>query len=167
MLHSAILRTLFLYVLFNVYIKIWFSLHCNLFHQYLCEISNGYGVKYISSSSQTSVLGSNIFFNNKHSLGIPTGSTTGVGITCAGRPEAGITPGLPIGMLKACWTGTDPFTIGTPMLQFGNMWKNCEQIHKNIRGKYYTNLVGMSAPANLCISSALEWAFKVCIKKYR
>lgn len=69
------------------------------------------------------MLGSNIFFNNKHSLGIPTGSATGVGMTCVGRTDAGITPGLPKGMLKACWTGTDPFTVGTPMLQLGNMWK--------------------------------------------
>jgi hypothetical protein len=68
----------------------------------LCEIAYGYDGKYIIGSFQTSVFGSNIFFNNKHSLGIPTGSTTGVGITCVGRPGAGITPGLPIGKLKGC-----------------------------------------------------------------
>jgi hypothetical protein len=44
--------------------------------------------------------------------------------------------------------------------------ENYKHIHKIRRGKYYTNLVGTSAPANLCISNALEWAFKVCIEKH-
>lgn len=102
--HPAVFRTLFLYILFYVYIKIWFCLRIVIFFisTLLCETSYGYGEKYIINSSQTSVLGSNIFFNNKHSLGIPTGSATGVGMTCVGRTDAGITPGLPKGMLKAC-----------------------------------------------------------------
>lgn len=62
------------------------------------------------------MVGSNIFFNSKHSLGVPTGSITWVGIICVGRAGTGINPGLPIGRLTACWPGADPFIMGKPML---------------------------------------------------
>lgn len=76
-----------------------------------------YGVIAINQLALTSVVGSNIFFNSKHSVGVPTGSATWVGIICVGRAGAGINPGLPTGKLIACWAGADPFTVGKPMLQ--------------------------------------------------
>lgn len=63
---------------------------------------------------ETSVAGSNIFFNSKHSLGVPTGSAAGVGIACAGRagPETAACPLT--GKLRACGFGADPFSTGAP-----------------------------------------------------
>uniref|UniRef100_A0A2P2LEM8 RNA-binding protein 39-like isoform X2 n=1 Tax=Rhizophora mucronata TaxID=61149 RepID=A0A2P2LEM8_RHIMU len=41
-----------------------------------------------SKSGSVSVAGSNIFFNNKNSLGCPIRSNAGAGKTCAGRVVA-------------------------------------------------------------------------------
>lgn len=61
----------------------------------------------------TSVAGSNIFFNSKHSLGVPIGSEAMV-TTCAGRTGIGrMAVGL-MGIVIDCCNGADPFSTGTP-----------------------------------------------------
>ena len=62
---------------------------------------------------QTSVAGSNIFFNNKHSLGCPIGSRAVVDMI-GGRTGAGYAAWPLTGSVTACGFGADPLRRGTP-----------------------------------------------------
>ena len=120
---------------------------------------------YLNQLILTSVVGSNIFFNSKLSLGVPTGSATVVGISCVGRAGAGIIPGLPIGKLIACWAGADPFTMGgTPMLQCFELSKVMDK-YTEYKRKKILYLAAMPERSSFCISNALDWAFKACREK--
>ena len=62
---------------------------------------------------QTSVAGSNIFFNNKHSLGCPIGSRAAVDMI-GGRTDAGYAVWPLTGNETTCGFGADPLRRGTP-----------------------------------------------------
>lgn len=97
MLHPAIFGTFFFHISLYFQIKIWVRLH----HKTEINISHK---KLLNSArkSQTSMAGSNIFFNNKHSLGDPINSAAILGITGAVTAGTG-TAGCPTtGKLMAC-----------------------------------------------------------------
>lgn len=84
MLHPATFRAFFFNIVFNVYIKIWLPLQYNIKFQNKFFFFEG-KQNNLYQRAQTSVAGSNIFFNSRHSLGFPMGSVTANGITVAGR----------------------------------------------------------------------------------
>lgn len=123
MLHATILGTFFLYIISNVQIKLRLILR---YHYYFVKgqispegercfllIVSSWIEHILQLKILTSVAGSNIFFNSKHSLGVPIGSgareATCVGRTVLGRTAVGLR-----GMVIACCEGAAPFIAGTP-----------------------------------------------------
>lgn len=97
MLHPAIFGTFFFHISLYFQIKIWVHLH------HKTGINTSYKkVVHNARKSLTSMAGSNIFFNSKHSFGNPINSAAGLGITGAVTAGTGTAVCPTIGKLTAC-----------------------------------------------------------------
>lgn len=109
MFHMTEVGALFLHFLFDIQIKIRLRLqHNSKFSTSFDKAQNKI------REAQTSVFGSNMFFNSKHSLGSPTGSEPEDEATRAGRAEAASAACPLTGRPTACWFGGGPLITGTP-----------------------------------------------------
>lgn len=115
MYHPATFRTFFLYILFNIHIKLWISLE----KKRMWSVSFPFSFRLFSPLNRdkpkltrkprTSVAGSNILFSSRHSVGLPTGIVAATGRTGA------VTAACPlIGKFITLWFVADPFRAGTP-----------------------------------------------------